>query len=896
MKDVLVGESRVLVLRGAPGVGKSAMLAYLSDQMAGMRVVRAAGVESEMELPYSGLHQLCGPLLEHLDGLPVRQRDALATVLGRSSSPAPDRLMVDLATLSLIAAAAEEGPLACVVDDAQWMDRASAQVLSFVARRLFAEPVALVCAVRTGAGDDFLAGAPEMRIRGLNSADARTLLLSSVRGPLDPGVADRIVAESHGNPLALLELPRTWTTAQLAGGFGLLDDRPVAGKIEQSYVQRLALLPPDTRQLVLTAAAEPLGDPALLRRAATKLGVDTAALEQAVDAGLLRMGGTVVFAHPLVRSAAYRSAPAVDRLRVHRALAAVTDADVDPDRRAWHRACGTLGPDEEVAAELERSAGRAQARGGLAAAAAFLTRATELTPDPATRTRRALDAALAKLRAGALDTARAMLAVAGEGPLDEPHHARMDVVRAQLALVSRRGNEAAPLLLAAARRLQPLDPELARETYLDAFSAAQFAARLSEGVTVEELARAARTALPREDAVLRPRDQLLQAFADLADDYAAAVPVGRRALASLRQEADVTSKGLHLLWQGSVLALELWDDEGAYLLSEQQLSTVRKTGALSELPLALSSFIPILVFCGELTAAAALVEEARLVREVEGLSETAYGALTYGAWSGDTRALPQLIHAKLREARSRREGIGVAVCEYARAVLLNGSGEYDEACAAALNACVDPGELVAHNWGLTELVESAARARRMDLATDAFQRLSSKALASGTEWALGMQARARALLEDGDVAEAAYREAIEHLARARVRAELARAHLLYGEWLLEKNRQPEAFSESGIAHRLFTAMGIGGFAERARNAMVATGASVGTRPAETRDNLTVQEAQIARLASDGLTNTEIGARLFISARTVEWHLRKVFAKLGVRSRRDLHRALSDANP
>lgn len=889
--DVIGGESRVLVLRGSAGVGKSALLDHLAEQVAGWRLASAVGVESEMELAYSGLHQLCAPLLHHVEQLPVPQRDALATVFGLSSGPAPDRFLVALAALSLVAEAADQQPLACIVDDAQWLDRASAQILAFVGRRLFAERVALVCAARTGSGDDVLAGMPVLPVRGLTEADARTLLLAHVHGPLDAAVTDRIVAESHGNPLALLELPRTWTAAELAGGFGPPASRPVAGRIEQSYVHRLALLPSDTRLLVLTAAAEPLGDPALLRRAADILRIDMAAAEPAVDAELLQVRGRVEFAHPLVRSATYEAATTGDRRRVHRALAEATDAEADPDRRAWHRARAVPGPDEEVAAELGRSAGRAQARGGLAAAAAFLTRATELTPDRTTRVRRALDAAFANLKAGAFDTARRQLTLAGEGPVDELQQARTDLVQAQLAFVSRRGKEAAPRLLAAARRLEPLDPELARETYLDAFSAAQFAARLDDGGAVADLARAARNAAHRSGAEPTATDLLLRAFAALTDDYAAAVPVGRDALAALRGDTDSTR--LRLLWQGSVLALELWDDEAAYALSDHQLRSVRRSGALSELPLALSSFVPVLVFCGEVSAAGALVEEAQSIQEAAGITEAAYGALCYGAWRGQERATRELIDVKLREARSRGEGIGIAVCEYARAVLCNGLGQYEEALAAATGACADPRELVVHNWGLTELVEAATRTGRSDLAAEALQRLSSKARASGTDWALGMEARAQALVSDPDSAEDRFRNAVEHLSRARVRAELARAHLLYGEWLRQAGRRIDARRELDTAYEMFTAMGLEGFAERSRQELALAGAAVRRRPTAMREELTAQEAQIARLARDGLSNPEIGARLFISARTVEWHLRKVFTKLGVSSRRELQRAAAD---
>jgi DNA-binding CsgD family transcriptional regulator len=888
--DVVAGASRVLVLRGDAGVGKSVLLGYLSERVAGWRVASAVGMESEMELAYSGLHQLCAPMLDHLERLPVPQRDALATVFGLSTGPVPDRLMVGLATLTLVAEAAEQDPLICFVDDAQWLDHASAQILGFVARRLLAERVALVCAARTGSGDDVLAGLPALPIRGLGDSDARALLLGNVHGPLDAAVGDQLIAESHGNPLALLELPRTWRAADLAGGFGLPESQPVASKIERSYVRRLLMLPSDTQLLVLAAAAEPLGDPVLLHGAAEALGIDMAAAAPAVDAGLLQVRGRVEFAHPLVRSAAYRAAATDDRYRVHRALAKATDAEADPDRRAWHRARATPGPDEDVAAELERSAGRAQSRGGLAAAAAFLTRATELTPDPTRRVRRALDAAFANVQAGAFDTARTLLTIARGGPVDELQRAQIDLVRAQLAFASSRGNEATPLLLAAARRLEPLNLELARQTYLDTFSAAQFAARLNAGVGVAEVARAARAAPRRSDDEPTAGDLLLDAFSALTDDYDTAVPRSRDALQRLRGLNISTKERLRWLWQGCVLALELWDDESSYVLSQRHLQIARKTGALSELPLALGSRTPILVFCGELSAAASLVEEARSVVEAMGVNEAPYGALTLAAWRGQAREARELIEVTMREASSRGEGVGVAICEYTRAVLCNGLGQYEEALVAAGSAS-EYQEVVAENWGLTELIESATRTGRTDLATDALHRLARKARASGTDWALGMEARSLALLSEGDDAERRFRDAIQHLSRTRVRAELARARLLYGEWLRRANRRVDARGELNIAYEMFSAMGIEGFAERTRRELLATGATVRKRNVETRDDLTAQETQIARLARDGLSNPEIGAQLFISARTVEWHLRKVFTKLDISSRRQLRGAL-----
>jgi DNA-binding CsgD family transcriptional regulator len=661
----------------------------------------------------------------------------------------------------------------------------------------------------------------------------------------------------------------------------------VAGQIEQSYAQRLRQLPPDTRLLVLAAAAEPLGDPALLHRAAAALGVGMAAAAPAADAGLLQVRRRVEFAHPLVRSAAYRTADARDRQRAHHALAQATDAGADPDRRAWHRARATTEFDEDAASELEQSAGRAQARAGLAAAAAFLTRAAELTPLPAVRIRRALAAASANVQAGAFDTADALLTIARAGPVDELQRAQIDLISAQMAFASSRGSDATLLLLAAAQRLQPLDARLTRQTYLDAFSAAQFAARLNDGVGTAEVARAARSAPGWPGAEPTAGDLLLDTFVALTEDYASAVPVGRDALARLRGDMNPAGERLRWLWQGCVLALELWDDDSAYVLSERHLQVARKTGALSELPLALGSHTPILVFCGELAAAASLAEEARSVLGAAGIAEAPYGALILTAWQGRAREARELIGVTIGEATSRGEGVGVAICEYSHAVLCNGLGQYDEALEAARGACADPTEMVAHNWGLAELIESAARTGALDLAAGALGRLAGKAQACRTDWALGVEARSRALLSGGEAAESGFRDAIEHLGRTRVRGDLARAHLLYGEWLRRENRRSDARLKLTAAYEMFTAMSMAGFAERTRRELLATGATVRKRTVENPGQLTAQEALIARLARDGLSNPEIGAQLFLSTRTVEWHLRKVFTKLGVSSRRQL---------
>jgi DNA-binding CsgD family transcriptional regulator/tetratricopeptide (TPR) repeat protein len=868
-------------------VGKSALLGYLSDQVAGWHVARAAGVESEMELAYGGLHQLCAPMLDHLDRLPAPQRDALATVFGRSAAPAPDRFLVGLATLTLFAEVAEQQPLACIVDDAQWLDHASAQILGFVARRLLAERIAVVCAARTGAGDDVLAGLPVLPVHPLGDSDARALLLASVPGPIDAAVCAQIVTESHGNPLALLELPRTWNVAGLAGGFGLPSSQPVAGRIEQSYVRRLQLLPSDTQLLVLTAAAEPLGDPVLLHRAARTLGIDIAAAGPAKDGGLLELGGRVEFAHPLVRSAAYRSAAAGDRHRVHRALADATVAETDPDRRAWHRARATPGPDEEVAAELERSAGRAQARGGVAAAAAFLQRSAELTVDPARRAERALAAAEASLQAGAFDAALGLVVTAEAGPLGEFQRARVDLLRGHVAFASGSLSGAPPLLLKAARQFELFDLGLARETYLTAWGAAFVTAGRAAGRGILlEICRAVR-ALPPRPAGPLPLDLLLDGLALLTTDgHAAATPTLQRAARAL---ADIPLEDvLRWGWMATAASNAVWDNDGTIVISARQVRLVRDAGALAELPLYLSALGLASAWMGDFAGAASNVAEADSVAAATGSRFAPYALLRVRALQG------RQAQASAAIEQAAAGGPGVAIyAHWAAAVLYNGLARYEEAAAAARQATSNAFEYWVSVWALPELVEAATRVGDVELARDALERLAETTQPAGTYLALGIEARSRALLASGDSADLLYREAIERLGRTEVRPELARARLLYGEWLRREGRRAGARGQLRTAYDLFTAIGMEAFAERAGRELLATGEKARKRSPDTREELTPQEGQIARLARDGLSNPEIGAQLFVSARTVEWHLRNVFAKLDITSRRQLQTALPE---
>jgi DNA-binding CsgD family transcriptional regulator len=885
------GQSQVLVLRGEAGFGKTALLEYLSERAAGCRLARAAGVESEMELAFAGLQQLCAPMLDRLEQLPGPQRDALGTAFGLRTGEPPDRFLVGLAVLSLLAEVAEEEPpLVCLVDDAQWLDRVSAQTLAFVARRLLAERVGLVFAVRAASDEHELAGLPEQVVGGLSDGDARALL-DSATGRLDERVRDRIVAETRGNPLALLELPRGLTPAELAGGFARPDASPLASQIEQSFLRQLQPLPVETRLLLLTAAAEPVGDVTLLWRAVERLGIGADAAAPAEAAGLIEFGARVRFRHPLVRSAAYRAGGVGDLQEVHRALADVTDPDLDPDRRAWHRAHAAVGPDEEIAAELERSAGRAQARGGLAAAAAFLERAAMLTTEPAHRAQRALTAAQAKHQAGAPDAALELLATAKAGPLDELSRARVELLGAQIAFAVRRGRDAPPLLLKAAQHLEPLDLRLARDTYLDAFAAATFAGRLASGGGMLEVAQGALAAPPSLQPPLAA-DLLLDGLAlRTTQSHAAGAPVLRQALNAFCSERLPNDEAIRWFWLAChVAATDLWDDEIWDALSARQVQLARDAGALTVLPIALATRIALHLIAGELAAAASLVEELAAILEATGSYLAPYGALLLAAWCGHEDGASELIEASMSGVVARGEGLGLSDIEWASAMLYNGLGRYEDARAAAQQVREYPHDPL-FSWVLPEFIEAAARSGRAEGADDALKRLAESTRASGTDWALGIEARSRALLSDGEAAEYLYREAIQRLGRTRIRFELARAHLLYGEWLRRERRRMDAREQLRRAHEMLSDMGAEAFAERARRELAATGETVRKRSVETRDQLTAQEAQIARLARDGLSNPEIGARLFISPRTVEYHLHKVFTKLRIGSRIQLDGAL-----
>jgi DNA-binding CsgD family transcriptional regulator len=867
------GQSRALVVHGEAGVGKTALLDYLSGRAAdsGCRVTRVSGVESEMVLSFSALHLLCAPVLDLVDRLPPPQSDALRTVFGLSCGPQPPSFLIGLAVLGLLAEAAGTQSVLCIVDDEQWLDGCSAQILAFVARRLGAESVGLVFAAPQV--DPLLAGVADYPVGGLSEREAQQLLGGVLTWPIDTKVRDQLVAESHGNPLALLELPRT----DLAGGFGV----PGAGTVEESFRRRVEAMPADTRRLLLLAAAEPSGNDALVRRAAQRLGIGPEAVAPAVDAGLAEFATRIRFRHPLVRAAVYRSAPAAERREIHGVLAELTDAKADPDRLAWHRAEAAAGPDEAVAVELEQSAGRARERGGFSAEAAFLRRSTALTVDPAKRATRALAAAQAQLRTGAYDVTADLLAAAEGEQLTDREQAQAHLLRAQLAFVTNRGNDAPASLLAAAKRFESIDVGLARATYLDALSAAIFAGQLgTEGADVAAVARAAAAA--PQPLVPSTADLLLDGTAlYYGDGYAAGAEKLHQALSKVDAE-------LPLLWMATTTAFRLWDADRWDELSRRYLQLARQTGVLSDLALALTSAAQIAVFAGELADAAQLTAEVHAVNEVTGGKLTPYGQLALAAFRGDRAETLAHVDSTKDDATARGEGSGVAFADWAAAVLANGLGRYQEAVDAAERACEDSSIVLAPS----ELVEAAVRSGAQDTAERACTALGEMAGATGTPWALGVHARAQALVSSGEQAERFYRDALAQLGKTRFRVEVARTQLLYGEWLRRERRRTDARVALRTAHGMFESMGLAGFAERARRELRAAGGAARQRVVPARSELTAQEAQIARMARDGLSNPEIATRLFISARTVQYHLRKVFTKLEITSRSQLDRVLT----
>ena len=880
------------MIRGEAGIGKTELMRYCARQASGCRLVQIAGVESEIELPFAALHQLCAPMLGGLAALPEPQEHALRVAFGLAAGPAPDRFVVGLAALSLLAENAAARPLVCLVDDAQWLDEISSQVLGFAGRRLLAEPVLLLFAVREMAGERMFPGLPALTVEGLTDEDARALLTATVPGHLDERVRDRIVAETRGNPLGLLELARGMSEAELAGGFAGPPTASLPTRLQDHYLQRVRALPEPAQRLMLLAAADPTGDATLLWRAAPALGLGRDAATAADADQLLQIGSQVRFRHPLVRSAAYMAGSPEDRRAAHLTLAATTDAQTDPDRRVWHLAAAATGPDEDVATALEQAAVKTQARAGLAAAAALLQRSVALTAEPGRRADRALAAALANLHSGAFDTAVGLLAQAEADAVDDLQRARVEQLRGQVEWASVAGREAPVLLLQAAKRLESLHVGLARETYLYAWVASSVAGPLAgPGGLLLEVSRAARAA-PQPAGAPRPCDLLLDGLTTMiTQGHAAAGPTLRRAVNAFLGDQVPGEEWLQWGILAQMATMAVWDFDSWVRMSTRHVELARASGALAPLSIALNGRGQVATHCGDFETATSLAAEKDVVNEVTGIRLASTCDLLLAGYRGQPAEAIPLFSATTEDSIARGEGFAVQLANWATAVLHNGLGHYAEALAAAELAT----EETYQPWGtqlvLPELIEAAARTGRAVIAREALERLSAMTTIEGSDWAKGLEARSRALLSEGKDAEYRYAEAVERLGRTQLRPELARAHLLYGEWLRRELRRGDARHQLRAAYDLFAVIGAEAFAERARRELLATGEKVRKRQVDTYTELTPQEEHIARLARDGRTNPEIAAELFISARTVEWHLRKVFTKLGITSRMGLHDAL-----
>jgi DNA-binding CsgD family transcriptional regulator len=887
LEAVRGGQSRSLVLVGEAGIGKTALLDRLAGQAGDVRVLRVAGVEAERELAFAAVHQLFSTSTPQVDRLPAPQRAAVRTAFGLDGGSVADRFTIAVGILTLVSDLARERPVLCIVDDEQWVDRASLRVLTFVARRLGSERVGLVFASRVASSE--LRTLPTLRVDGLPRHDAGTLLDSALTGRLDPRVRSQVISETHGNPLALLELPRGATPAELAGGFALPGVLALSHRIEATYRRQLQRVPAPARQWLVIAAADPLGDPATLWSATEGAGLDSETAAAAIGTGLVEVDTTVRFRHPLARSAVYRAADLDQRRAAHRALAAATDPGVDPDRRAWHRAQAAATPAEDVAAELEAAAARARARGGYTASSAFLERSAALTPDRAERARRLLAAAEANWDAGTLPRALELLDAAEVVPDDDLHRGRVLRIRGQVSLELHRPRQAVDNLLAAADLLVRQDPDDASATYLEALFAAIWAGE-HDGWDIARVANA----IPRDatssdllvDLVLRGlRTRVI-------DGYAAAVPLLRSALAAV--SADPSYARLGLFRAGLSLAMDLWEDRSWRLLSRRFAATARDHGALTTLMITLrfSAFNQIAE--GDLAGAEHSLAEVREITAALGATHNVNAEVVLAAWRGDEERTLAL-SAEVRHLDTGGLMTKAVNADHADAVVHNANGRFDAALAAARRAFArEPypiGPLV-----VSELADAASRTGETDELRRAAGWLAVRERAAPGDWVHGVSERVRGLMSTDTAAEPHYRASIEHLSRTLLRAELARSQLAYGEWLRRQGRRGDARRQLQDAHELFDGMGAAGFAARATRELQAAGYGRLERTSESTVTLTAQEAQVAALARAGLTNPEIGQRLFISPRTVQYHLRKVFIKLGITSREHLaHTDLPDAD-
>jgi DNA-binding CsgD family transcriptional regulator len=886
------GRSGSVVLRAGPGLGKTYLLAALTDTCGDeIQVITVTGAEDEMAFDFAVLQRICAQLGGRVEALPDRQRQALRVAIGADAGDLPDPFLVGLAMVNVFSDAGATRPLLCVIDDAQWVDGASRQALGFAARRLLADRVVLVFATRETGGGDHLDGLPSLPLAPLRDGEARALLDAVLPGRLDHQVRERLLTEAAGSPLALVELPRALSPAELAGGFGLArrtSRRSPATSVEDAYAARYAALPEPTQLLLLIAAAEPVGDPTWLWAAADRLGVGIDAAGAAEAVGLVTVEARLAFRHPLVRVAVLRSADTAARQRVHAALAETIMGPEAADYRAWHRAHAVSAPDEATAAELFASAERAQRRGGRAAEAAFLDHGVDLTPDPTTRARRALDAAEAKLDSGDTQAAARLIETADATTVDAHHHARVALLRARLAFAGDRGREGPRLLLAAARALADHEPLVSRETYLEALMAAMIVGRLAGDVEYEpdRIAEAAGQA-PSPPTPPRAVDRLLDGLVvRYRNGYAAAAPLLAEALDAYL--GDMAAGTADPRWHDITnrICLDLFDFDAYRALAERQLALLREAGELTVLPAALTTMAAAHVLDGEFDAGQALLDEAFIVSTATGAPPHRSGIALLAAHRGDEAMWRSAAARTVDDAAERGEGTEVTVAWFSQAMLNNGLARYaDAADACRTGRAYD--DVGLYGCLLLEAAEAAAYTRDFAAAREVADELTRRGAASGTESALGLAARSSALAQGERATDNEYRTAIAHLERSPLAVFRARTHLVYGEWLRRAGRNDDARAQLRLAHDQCTGMGADGFAQRAARELQAAGGATSTRGQRYDLGLTTQERHISRLVRLGQTNAEIGAQLLISHRTVEWHLRNIYNKLGIASRREL---------
>ncbi|MFI5592421.1 AAA family ATPase [Amycolatopsis sp. NPDC051758] len=863
IRNAASSQGGALVVKGEAGIGKTALLADATLEASAFRVVHASGSEFEQELPYAGVHQLCMPMLEHLTSLPPRHRDALQVAFGLADGT-PEVLHVGLAALGLLTAAAQDQPLLCLIEDAQWLDGESLKAMIFLARRLATDPIAMLFAVRSGpgSGDEF-DELPGLLVGGLNDEDAKSLLTTRSPFPLDEQVRDRLVAEAQGSPLALLELPR-------AGGFVPPDGSSVPSRVERGFQDRLTGLSDQARTLLTVASADPTGDPSLLWTAAGHLGLDlTLAGAEATGTGLAEFGHRVRFCHPLARSAVYRAAPAAERRLAHDALAESTDPQVAPDRRAWHRAQASASPDDDIAAELERCASRARARGGVAAAAGFLERSVALSLAPGRRIERTLAAGQANLDAGLTDVALELLSTLKTAELTEFQHARVDLLRGRAAFTQHRDNAGPVLMTRAASRLSTLDPPRARDCFLDAFEMSLLVGR--GGGVIHQVVTAARSAAPTSDV-----PDLLDALLELVTSgYSTATPLLRHILHGDDEPLWVRRPAL-----AAMIAIELWEPETHTTIAEWLVKEGGESGSPMLLQLGLAQKTIDAVIIGDIGQAIAAAAEEAAIADAAGIVSLVYHRLHLAAHRGRRDEFRELV----RLAGNTPERAGqVTNLDATAATLNNGLADYPAALAAARRA-TEHHDVFLTGLALPELIEAAVRCNDHAAAATALAGLTERTEASGTTVGQGITAYARGLVTG---VEEHFREAIELLSEGRVVPYLGRAHLLYGEWLRREGRRRDCRQHLHTAHELLSQSGSEGFARRAAGELRATGERMHSRSVQAYEKLTGQEVAVARLVASGATSNEVAGQLFISKRTVDAHLRSIFRKLGITSRRQL---------